>query len=542
MSNLKPNLISRRSFIQNTIASGIVISGFGLYACKNTFKESKNTIRKFHISLQEEAWIENPELLDIMKYAGITDVWMGSYLQGKWYKTPEELRKAADFLISKGFKPHVLTVPLGHPGNAIDPSDDSWSEKKKNWPNACDIEGNFYSGTSIHSQIIEDNIEANKLLEKQKFDILFLDDDFRLAKYPGKVGGCFCNRCKNEFLTKYGYNLNDWELLLTSINNKEITKIFRSWIDFICDKEYKMFTDLQMATPKMEIGIMVMYLGAEKAGIDLEKYSNVPFRIGELMFGDESFGKVKGKTDELFGALFHRRFVSPELAYSETTSYPQDALSGKNMAAKLSVSLIADVRNTMFMSGLKAFPIENWKVLAPAMKKTAKLHREIAGLKPEGPFKHYWGMNSRLLGSDKPFSLFLAAGIPFEVIDKIGDTGWVFLSNEDAKYFEDKKNENKFKNFVVRKETNIEANGFIEIEENLNDIFEFKKSIIPLLKNIPYVEEDLPVVLSWYPSVNKALVWNLSENKQRLTLMLNGKINQAITIEGLDIALVNKLN
>jgi len=108
MSKLKINSISRRSFIQNTLVSSIVLSGLGLYACKSTSKEHKNTIRKFHISLQEEAWMEKPELLDIMKHAGITDVWMGSYLQGKWYKTPEELRKSADFLISKGFNPHVL--------------------------------------------------------------------------------------------------------------------------------------------------------------------------------------------------------------------------------------------------------------------------------------------------------------------------------------------------------------------------------------------------------------------------------------------------
>ena len=303
-----------------------------------------------------------------------------------------------------------------------------------------------------------------------------------------------------------------------------------------------MFTDLQTATPNMQIGIMVMYLGAEKAGIDLEKYKNVPFRIGELMFSDDSFGKVKGKTDELFGALFHRRFVSPELAYSESTTYPQDALSGKNMAAKLSVSLISEVRNTMFMSGLKAFPVENWKVIAPAMKKTTQLHREIAGLKPKGPFKHYWGMNSRLLGVDKPFSLFLASGIPFEVIDKVEDSGWIFLSNEDAKYFEDKMYKNNDINFVVRNEAKIDGDRFITMEEDLNDIFKFKKSIIPFLKNIPYVKEDLPVVFSWYPSENKALLWNLNEKKQSFTIILNSKINQTIVIDGLDSTLVTNLS
>ena len=49
----------------------------------------------------------------------------------------------------------------------------------------------------------------------------------------------------------------------------------------------------------MNIGIMVMYLGSEKAGIRLENYRQVPFRVGELMFDDKSFGKVKGKTGSL---------------------------------------------------------------------------------------------------------------------------------------------------------------------------------------------------------------------------------------------------
>jgi hypothetical protein len=65
------------------------------------------------------------------------------------------------------------------------------------------------------------------------------------------------------------------------------------------------------------------------------------------MFSDKNFSPVKGKTDELFSSLFHRRFVKPTLAFSETTAYPANQLSAKNMAAKLHISTISDVRNTM---------------------------------------------------------------------------------------------------------------------------------------------------------------------------------------------------
>lgn len=532
---------SRRDFLSHLIKSGFVLGCVGSVNC-NIFSTTKSSsFRRFHISLQAEAWLKNPELISIMKNAGISDVWMGSFLQGKWYHTPKELRKSADFLLSKGFKPHVLTVPLGHPGNAIDPSDESWSTKKQNWKNACDYDGSLFSGTSIHPPIVEENIEAHKLLANEGFDILFLDDDFRLSKYPGKIGGCFCENCKKEFLNNYGYGNSDWEILIDSVAKRNPTKVLRTWIEYICDKEYDMFVALQNATPQMDIGIMVMYLGAEKAGIALDKYQDVPFRVGELMFGDKSFGKVKGKTDELFSSLFHKRFVKPELAYSESTTYPQDALSAKNMAAKLSVSLLSDVRNTMFMSGIQPFPIEYWETLAPAMKKSAQLHEEIAGLTSKGPFKHFWGWDSRLVGTDKPFSLFLASGIPFEVIDDVTKDGWIFLSNEDAKSVVEGRVVAKAKNLVVRKEAEVVGNNFIEMDENLKDIFAFKKRIIPTLKGIPYVDGDLPVIFAWYPSAQKVLLWNVEEKKQTFKIVRDNQILRTVTVDGLDVALVQDL-
>lgn len=533
------NSISRRKFINHLMVSGAVIGGSSLWGNQLFAADSKSQVRHFHISLQAEAWKKNPELISIMKEAGITDVWMGSYLQGKWYHTPKELRESADFLKSKGINPHVLTVPLGHPGNAIDPSDGTWSEKKQNWKNACDYDGSLFSGTSIHPPVVQDNMEAHKLLAAEGFDTLFLDDDFRLARYPGSIGGCFCDDCKNEFLHKYNYSVADWNELLISVEKRNPSKVLRSWVEHICNKEYDMFLALQKATPQMEIGIMVMYFGAEKAGIALDKYQNVPFRVGEMMFRDKDFGNVKGKTDELFSALFHMRFVKPELAYSESTAYPQDALSAKNMAAKLSVSLFSDVRNTMFMSGIQPFPVEHWTTLAPAMKRSAQIHEEIAGLKSAGPFKHFWGWDSRLVGKDKPFSLFLASGIPFEVTDDISKDGWIFLSNEDAISVVEKRLKVKSNNLVIRKGAGMRGDEFIKLAETLDDVFAFKNRIIPSLNNIPYVAEDIPVVFSWYSMAGKALLWNVNEERKKYTIKRGNKILQSVVIEGLDVMLIS---
>jgi len=295
---------------------------------------------------------------------------------------------------------------------------------------------------------------------------------------------------------------------------------------------------MQDAAPGMDIGIMVMYLGSEKAGIALDKYRDVLFRVGEEHFNDKSFGTVKGKTDELFSSLFHRRFAKPELAFSESTSYPADALSAKNMAAKLNVSLISDVRNTMFMSGLPPLPVDRWSVLGPAMKKNAELHSQIAGHKPRGPFRHFYGWDSRLVGIDRPFSLFLASGIPFEVVDELTPDGWVFLSDEDAKGVSQGRIKAERKNVVVRNSAGVKSDVFVQMDETLGDMFSFKKRIIAGMKNIPFVEGETPVVFAWYPTAGKALLWNVNEEPKRFSIRYNDRLLKTVNVAGLDVEMV----
>ncbi len=73
------------------------------------------------------------------------------------------------------------------------------------------------------------------------------------------------------------------------------------------------------------------------------------------------------------------------------------------------------------------------------------------------------------------------------------------------------------------------------------NIFDFKKRVIPTLKNIPYVEGDSPVIFSWYPTAGKALLWNVNEQKQKYNVKRDGKIIRSISIEGLDVELIEGL-
>ena len=536
--------ISRRKFFLPFIASGLAIGNYDLLGMTNFLIGNRQPIRRFHASISSQGWEANPELPSILKNAGVTDIWMGAFFYGKWYRQPEELRKMANHLQNEGFNVHLINVPLGHPGDAlgIDENTDYLATPPNHWKNSCTYDGKIYSGTSIHAPAVKENRDALIKLGKSGFDTVFLDDDFRVARMPGHIGGCFCDDCRDEFLSTYGYGPGQWKDLIDSVENRNPTEVLKSWIDYICDMETSMFNSLKDAVPAMQLGIMVMYLGAEKAGIALDQYGDVPFRVGEFMFDDQSFGVVKGKTDELFSVLFHRRYVKPDLAYSETTAFPADALSAKNIAAKLSISLISDVRNTMFMSGLDPFPIGHWDQIKPAMQKSAQLHEELAGHKLSGPFKHFWGWDNRWVGTDDPFSLFLASGIPFEVVEDISRDGWIFLSDEDARAVAEGRLKAKENNLVIRNRAKVSGDHFIPMEEEMGDLMEFKQQIIPKLKETPYVDGEIPAVFAWYPTANKALIWNVQETKQTFQIKRAGQLIRTVTIDGLDVELISDLN
>ena len=191
----------------------------------------------------------------------------------------------------------------------------------------------------------------------------------------------------------------------------------------------------------------------------------------------------------------------------------------------------------MMMSGLEPFPFTHWSTLAPAMKKAASIHQKTAGQKPRGPFKHYWGEASRMVGDDKPNSLFLASGIPFEVTETPAAEGWTFLSDFDRNDVDSQKLKSHGTIFIGRESSNKKTTEIRYLAENLNDIYAFKHEIIPQLKGIPYVPEDKPVVCTWFPKIRSVLLWNLSETTESFTVRLDER-KRSVEIGALDAELV----
>lgn len=524
--------VDRRRFLKTCAALG----GAAALPAQWSFAADDASDRRFHLCASPDVLDADPDLLHVVRAAGVTDIWMASFLYGYWVYTPERLDAWHTRIEALGMGAHVVTVPLGHPGDSLGAMDGHVPlTPPTHWKQARGIDGTMRSGTSLHPPATEENVAAVKRLGESGVRKIFLDDDFRLAVGPGVIGGCFCDDHRRRFLDSGGYEDSRWDELLEAVQGRSLTPLVRAWVDFTCDELTACFRAQREAAPGVDLGIMVMWLGAEKAGIRLDEYRDVMFRVGELMFNDRAFAPVKGKTDELFSALFHRRFARPERAYSETTAFPADQLSAANMAAKLAVSTLADVRHTMYMSGLSPFPKTHWDTLGPAMARHAAIHRKLAGHTPAGPFKHYWGEHARYVGDDKPFSLFLASGVPFEVTTTPADHGWTFLCDHDVRGGV----RGAGTTFVARPEA--AAEGMRALPENLESIFAFKREILSRLKGVPYVVEDVPVVCAWYPTARAVMLWNLTELPQEVTLTC-GKETRIQALEALGAAWLEGVN
>lgn len=532
------NALSRRTFL-GACAVGAVAAGTmtGLAMGQvSTERPSGGSRRTYNLSISTEALDADPELLGIVRDAGVTDIWFAGFLYGYWYFSIEKIQVWRERAEKAGLGSHIINVPLGHPGDSLGSKSGALPlTPPSHWHLGYRPDGTTYAGTSLHPPATEENVEALRLIEKAGYRRAFLDDDFRLAVSPGTIGGCFCDEHKKQFLESRGYGEGQWTELLDAVKARRLTPVLDEWITFTCDQLTGSFRAQQAAAPKVQLGNMIMYMGAEKAGIRLDDYRDVPFRVGELMFSDSLFSSVKGKTDELFSALFHRRYARPDLAFSETTAYPADQLSANNMAAKLAVSTISDVRNTMYMSGITAFPRTHWQTLGPAMKRNAEVHEKLAGHTPRGPFKHFWGEYGRKVSEDEAYSLFLASGVPFEVCDSPAREGWVFMGKADADGMGQSAGE-QCRNWVVSKKTAGAPDNVRVIPESLADLFAFKREIAPALASVPYVEDEKPVVCAWYPTARAALLWNLSEQRETFSLRMGDK-RRTIEVDGLGIAL-----
>jgi hypothetical protein len=191
----------------------------------------------------------------------------------------------------------------------------------------------------------------------------------------------------------------------------------------------------------------------------------------------------------------------------------------------------------MYMSGLTAFPREHWQTLGPAMKRHAEMHAKVAGHTPRGPLKHFWGEASRYVGNDDPFSLFLALGIPFEVIDQPSADGVAFLSDADAWASDQLPSSGMI--LVARPQARV-AGRVRVLPQSMPELLAFKQELLSKIGQTPYVEGESPAVCAWYPTARAVLLWNL-ESQRRSFVLRYGETKRSVEIDGLDLALIENV-
>lgn len=474
--------------------------------------------RRFEVCLSPEGLSADPELLRTVRDAGVHAVWLTGFLYGYWPYAMDETRTHASAARALGMDAHMVHVPLGHPGDSLGSMSGGVPlTPPRHWKMGVASTGGRFSGTSLHPPATAENEAALRVTAGEGFRKVFLDDDFRLAQSPGSIGGCFCDDHKRVWLQRHGYGEPHWSELMADIAARRLTRMVREWVDAACAELSGSYLAQRRAARPARLGNMVMFMGSEQGGVRLEDYRTELFRVGEGHFGDGEFSSPKGKMNELFSSLFHRRFAAPELAYSETTAYPAPALSAANMAAKLTVSTLSDVRTTCFMSGLTPFPKAHWQLLAPRMKHEAAVHERLAGMRPMGPIKHWWGDAGRYVGNANPYSLALAVGVPFEVCSREPNDGWVFLGDQDASHAPANP-AGPSRVAVTRPGVQCGWIGTRSVAESLPDLFRLKREILAGKPDFPYVLEDHPATLAWYPQAGHALLWNLEDRPAQLTL------------------------
>lgn len=312
--------------------------------------------------------------LDKMKKAGVETIYLFGYFHGSFESDPEYIAKAKKILEEEGFKTGVINIPLGHGGNALDPSDSNVNlEIGKGWRMTMGADGMYRENTTcIDGIMIEDTKKANQVLNEIGFRNFMNDDDLRFGSWGPELQGCFCDYCMEEFYSIYPTKVSREEIV--SMKDSDLTE---AWISYQCNKIPRFLLE---TTPEDAInGIMIMHNGDRRHGIDIPLLrrlmpNNLVFRVGEAHFDDNTFTKGPGYDSVERSIKRHLALVgNNELCYSETTCYPANALSPENWIEKMKLEIKCGLRNLFLMSGIWFYEDPYWEALAKALPELREL-------------------------------------------------------------------------------------------------------------------------------------------------------------------------
>ena len=326
-----------------------------------------------HYSLSARDVLNHPEIahrLHMMKQAGVRTVWLYGYFYGRHESDPEMMMRARQRLLEEGFETGVLSLPVGHPGNSLDPNNpDMDLALPAEWRYRVTADGSTeYYCACIEPGIIRCNAQAAGIYAQIGFTRHFFDDDLRMGKWGNEVRGCFCDDCIRLFGEKTGQRLPRETIARACAGEEGMEDVRAAWIRFNCEKITSFMRETNV--PGMQSGIMVMHNGDERHGISIPDIKQaVPdcmFRVGELHFDDHSFCSAQGQESLQNSVRKHLQLIGSNPAFSESTVFPANALSPENLVRKIRLERQLGLQNIFLMSGTW-FPSEPyWKALTGA--------------------------------------------------------------------------------------------------------------------------------------------------------------------------------
>lgn len=517
---------------------------------------------KLHYSLDSAIVLDaerGPATLVMLRNAGVNTIWLYGFFFGKLWSPIKDMVQAAEVLRENGFEVGVIQLPVGHPGNGLNPDDDTLDlQIPEHWRYRVNAEGQLvYYCAAIEENMIRDNIQSINELKSAGFTRFFMDDDLRSGLWGERLSGCFSEQSIAEFNKAYHRNVDRLTLVGALDNNRDI-QLLKEWMEYNCDKLTGFME--AMALPDNEVGIMVMHLGDERQGIDVDAIKRrIPdclFRVGEFHFGDSNFGTPEGKASEWFSILYHLDVMGREHAYSETTIFPARALSPENFIFKAKLALMAGIPNLLFMSGTWLITEEYWQRLGEELPALEELEKTCSISEREYPIHMVYGTKG-YAEEVAPYLLPILAGLPVKPVRVSDGEGSAFSGADCLLFFGDYELTSEwerrfpFYRTILMDQTAHERNKdkIAALDSIKVDIWDYaigaaaSAGELELLRGklleqgaLPYpiLTEGSNISLTWFKEANCVLLVNL-EDKPNSTTLSYGDIERNIALKPLEI-------
>ncbi len=304
--------------------------------------------------------------LELMKKAGVTVLWLMIYITGRYSAEKNEIIKAKKILEGMDFEVNIITLPVGHPGNSLNPKEEMDLRLPENWNYRVNSYGEKeYFCACVDNTVISENKAVVEFCRDAGFKKLFFDDDLRMGNYSdGIIRGCFCENCIKEFSSVCNESYSREQIASACEEKNELSE---KWIEYNCSKITRFMKET--AVEGIQTGIMVMIDGGRYHGIDIcaikESVPDCLFRVGEGHFDDTDFEGDINHTKETKSIKMHMDLINnPDICYSETTVFPPRALSPQNLVKKTELAINSGIKNIFLMSGTWVMTDDYWLALA----------------------------------------------------------------------------------------------------------------------------------------------------------------------------------